>query len=711
MQMQSFGRESLNSSWNSSRAGLDVPWQEARLRGKFYDEYREKREAKLREEHTAKKAEKELAKLKAMQEVLEQRKAEITAKSVTNSPKRNFSSQAQPSPQKLQSPSNTRLLKNKIEQNKTNEDDGDSTNDLYKGSPHQKGRFNRGVPGELLCPTSPTHEPLDLSKSNGVKKILSKNIPSPTARASKTLKSPLRSPSPKPTKPKVSGTNNQSTMKRWNQTLMGERSLSQSMSNLADMKKNSKVVSGQSGSNSTIEKLGPTSSVQNKCNRNKTKSGNEASCLDINGSRSGSQSSHSKEEKKNPNQTRKGLLGESDSNCLSLTNSEESTLTSKPSSYGKASNKNSAIPLDSKPYLRKGSGIGPGSGRVASKVKPFSLDHSPKTVEDEVQVGEEITKERAEEWRNPEPYNIIEGATEEKKPDQMESDSVISADVCGGLYKPERNMESMPALNLVSIVSEDCVHQNEISSNDRSMPTVSKVTNVGVYPSKMAESPPIESHGHGKEITSSSMIIMNEESMETFPAAAFLFSSPPLIHSHLISSGLHSELVKPSSLKSLKHSCSSMVEADADAEQSHQKYGSSQKPILVAVHSQKDAPKGLKKFLNFGRRNRSKTVLAHSVSESNISEGDEGMDSLKKLSRGNTNDILQRGQVQAKDIILRRPSFNKSYDFQSMNSSVQSSQSAILREEDLTGATVRKVPRSLFALPSFRSKGSNSKSR
>jgi len=49
-------------------------------KGRFYEQYREKRDAKLREELGSKKAERE-AKLKSMQEVLERRKAEMAARS------------------------------------------------------------------------------------------------------------------------------------------------------------------------------------------------------------------------------------------------------------------------------------------------------------------------------------------------------------------------------------------------------------------------------------------------------------------------------------------------------------------------------------------------------------------------------------------------------------------------------------------------------
>lgn len=48
-------------------------------KGRFYDKYRERRDAKLREESGPKRAERD-AKLKAMQEVLERRKAEMTAR-------------------------------------------------------------------------------------------------------------------------------------------------------------------------------------------------------------------------------------------------------------------------------------------------------------------------------------------------------------------------------------------------------------------------------------------------------------------------------------------------------------------------------------------------------------------------------------------------------------------------------------------------------
>lgn len=61
---------------NSARPELLSPKEP---KGRFYEQYREKRDAKLREESESKKAERD-AKLKSMEEVLERRKAEMASR-------------------------------------------------------------------------------------------------------------------------------------------------------------------------------------------------------------------------------------------------------------------------------------------------------------------------------------------------------------------------------------------------------------------------------------------------------------------------------------------------------------------------------------------------------------------------------------------------------------------------------------------------------
>jgi hypothetical protein len=62
-------------------------------KGRFYEQYREKRDAKLREESESKKAERD-AKLKSMEEVLERRKAEMAARK-GSSAKQNLDAESQ----------------------------------------------------------------------------------------------------------------------------------------------------------------------------------------------------------------------------------------------------------------------------------------------------------------------------------------------------------------------------------------------------------------------------------------------------------------------------------------------------------------------------------------------------------------------------------------------------------------------------------------
>lgn len=69
-------------------------------KGRFYEQYREKRDAKLRDESESKKAERD-AKLKSMQEVLEHRKAEMAARKGRGMGKHSSDGEAQVLAEKL----------------------------------------------------------------------------------------------------------------------------------------------------------------------------------------------------------------------------------------------------------------------------------------------------------------------------------------------------------------------------------------------------------------------------------------------------------------------------------------------------------------------------------------------------------------------------------------------------------------------------------
>lgn len=78
-------------------------------KGRFYEQYREKRDAKLNAESESKKAERD-AKLKSMQEVLEHRKAEMAARKGRGMTKHSSDGEAQVLAEKLRN-SKADLLK------------------------------------------------------------------------------------------------------------------------------------------------------------------------------------------------------------------------------------------------------------------------------------------------------------------------------------------------------------------------------------------------------------------------------------------------------------------------------------------------------------------------------------------------------------------------------------------------------------------------
>ena len=83
-------------------------------KGRFYEQYREKRDAKLRDESESKKAERD-AKLKSMQEVLEHRKAEMAARKGRGVGKQNSDGEAQVLAEKLRNSKSDPL---KVKRNK-----------------------------------------------------------------------------------------------------------------------------------------------------------------------------------------------------------------------------------------------------------------------------------------------------------------------------------------------------------------------------------------------------------------------------------------------------------------------------------------------------------------------------------------------------------------------------------------------------------------
>ncbi|KAL2336382.1 hypothetical protein Fmac_010828 [Flemingia macrophylla] len=161
----------------------------------------------------------------------------------------------------------------------------------------------------------------------------------------------------------------------------------------------------------------------------------------------------------------------------------------------------------------------------------------------------------------------------------------------------------------------------------------------------------------------------------------------------------------------------SLNQGDNDPARMRKKWGSAQKPFLVANSSQnqprKDVTKGFKRLLKFGRKTRGSESLADWISAT-TSEGDDDTEDGRDLANRSSED-LRKSRMGFSHGHPSDDSFNESELF---NEQVQSLQSSIpappahfkLRDDHISGSSL-KAPKSFFSLSTFRSKGSDSKPR
>ncbi|KAL3618164.1 hypothetical protein CASFOL_038485 [Castilleja foliolosa] len=161
----------------------------------------------------------------------------------------------------------------------------------------------------------------------------------------------------------------------------------------------------------------------------------------------------------------------------------------------------------------------------------------------------------------------------------------------------------------------------------------------------------------------------------------------------------------------------SFNQTELDSSRMRKKWGTAQKPMLVAQSSnnlpRKDMKTGFKRLLKFGRKSRGSDILVDWISAT-TSEGDDdtedGRDSTYRSSEDLRKSRMGFSHAQPSD-----DSYNEGEFF---NESVQSSQISIsaapanfkLRDDHISGSSI-KAPRSFFSLSTFRSKGSDSKLR
>ncbi|CAA7024644.1 unnamed protein product [Microthlaspi erraticum] len=149
---------------------------------------------------------------------------------------------------------------------------------------------------------------------------------------------------------------------------------------------------------------------------------------------------------------------------------------------------------------------------------------------------------------------------------------------------------------------------------------------------------------------------------------------------------------------------SSLNHTENDTAQMRKKWGAAQKRVTAGNPSQnqQDVTKGLKRLLNFGRKNRAAENLADWISAT-TSEGDDDTEDGRDLANRSSED-LRKSRMGFLQTHPSDDSFNESELFSEQAQTTNVPLSFKLKEDQTSGTSV-KEPRSFFSLSNFRSKG------
>ncbi|XXG68245.1 hypothetical protein AAC387_Pa06g1376 [Persea americana] len=554
-------------------------------RGGFYDHYKEKRDAKIRGENAGKRAEKE-ARFKAMQQTLDQRKAEMGSKS-----KKAGVTGKQVSPSQSQN----------IRRN--------STSVLPKKEPLKPTPSRKALPKA---------SPLPATRSSWPSTPSPRSIGPPSAKISSGTSSSGTTPNRRKPQPQPTPSPSRRSPKL-------DRSEQRQKGMVGSQTEKKKILKSQQ------EKQQQVVAKSNKTTKTKM----TAASMD-----------------------------------------DSVTVPAKPSFYSKVTKKSSVVPLESKPFLRKGTGIGPGVGPVVAKTKTSQSDESSKS-------SGNLTLGLQE-------NDVISGTVE--MTNQLPVEEVA---------QPENDDADLEVLE----------NDNQKFENTENSEQFSGPPNDGF--TKTAE---ISEEIQAEEDSGISPIAWVESNHQELPISCDSGPSQIAIPANVAPVAISSPRVR--------HSLSQMLQADS-GEPDIIEWGNAENP--PAMIYQKDSPKGLKRLLKFARKSKGEANVTGWASPSVFSEGEEDADEPKAASKRSADALMRKSALQAKGFGQQKTMFSESSDGgnsskgsisytathellsgQSNVSNFSTQVSHKLREgQTSAGAVSTKASRSFFSLPTFRSSKSS----
>ncbi|KAL2624386.1 hypothetical protein R1flu_008631 [Riccia fluitans] len=370
--------------------------------GRFYEQYREKRDAKLREQPGPKRAERE-AKLKAMEEVLEKQKAEMTARTgrrTSEGTKYAVKADAQLRADKLRQ-YKACLLESKRKKEEEERKRIDEIRMQRRERIAARSSPTPAVSGNHSASSTPraTRQTPTTPKANS-RLSPSKNLKvgiAGTASRAMILSSPKAIPGKTATVGATTRPRRAQNASAQGAAVAAENPLSRSVPSLVDLRKENTKPTGRS---SLGDKVGGSARIQAKLisSMHRSKSANDASPLEANGglsSRSIARATDFSDDKKRPSvSSRKSIATVTELKTSTNSPSTEIVSTalkarketvSEPviTRVAKRTLAPTAGPQDAKPFLRKGTGIGPGSGAVIRKLKSSQVFDTSKSIDED----------------------------------------------------------------------------------------------------------------------------------------------------------------------------------------------------------------------------------------------------------------------------------------------------------------------------------------
>eukprot|EP00250_Pteridium_aquilinum_P007673 c17345_g1_i1 orf=327-4910(-) len=746
----SSGRESLGSSsvnplghnmqavaTSADNQTIEDDMDPSGLKGRFYEHYRKLRDAKLMEDQDSKRAERE-AKLKVMEETLTRRKAEMDARAV-----------------RLSKNSFNQIRATKVEASKA--DLHTPRKDQHDGGSEGNKSVGKDQMKSISGPTSPPLTPYtgkevpSTSKPQGGRKagavvVVSQKGATPPRSSSR----PTPSVSPKVT-PR-STTIAAGSLRKTSASGTTDNPLTRSVPCFANLRKeNTKPSPGRPLGSARVH---PKNGVPGR-----TRGVNEAAPLEANvnvpARTNFSRNGPTKEDQKHRSALmRKSCATASDFKSLSTSCDDgvlaplkgQREMKTEPAAYNKL--RRSAIgPLqEAKPFLRKGRGIGPGTGPGMIKQKNSSGLDAAKSSDEEITTSQlpepdngDGASQVLDESFSRELSEVENMDIEDDAPVDFGSINhmeVQAIDTVNSLYEEDRETTAMDTCPVEP--SPDYLHDTERACHTISFPIDIEThnqyavefgtetdSNLMFDPDALSlKEEDIEALSQHDEQTTESFQNQPDEGL-----ASTSFHASSLPHEHNLpvfspvppsplSSGLdqYDQLSLPAVVKlesplGSPASWNSSQLQYTDVTQCNKKWIAYQRPVMAS--QPKEPVRGFKRLLKFGRKSRaSEIATADCISASTTSEGD---DELEEQSRYFADEVSSRGRLQERrynDVLGEHHKVEEEGPAQNVRSSIPTPPANFrLRDDHLSGGTMLKAPRSFFSLSSFRSKGSEGKSR